>query len=321
MNYKKTKINDGIILHTINTEKFKTNLISIFLTSKLTREDITKKALILTLLRRGTKTMPTQEEISKALEDLYGANFDCGIDKIGDNHVLKFYVESVNENYLYKKEETLEKSIQILMEMVFNPLTKNGGFKEEYLAEEKENLKRLIEGKKDNKAQYSTQRCIEEMYKNQPYGLYKYGNIEELENLDRKTLYDYYKRLINNCRIDLIISGDNIENIEVPDIKSKKIEEIKSLSSEIEVIFIAYQKDYTDLEFLCKKNFFNYPIFYDKTNDMNKINNFPTSSLLQCFLIDQNNHIILIGNPIRNDNIWDLYKKAIHMNLSSKNIN
>ena len=54
---------------------------------------------------------------------------------------------------------------------------------------------------------------------------------------------------------------------------------------------------------------------------MNKINNFPTSSLLQCFLIDQNNHIILIGNPIRNDNIWDLYKKAIHMNLSSKNIN
>ena len=48
--------------------------------------------------------MPTQEEISKALEDLYGANFDCGIDKIGDNHVLKFYVESVNENYLYKKD-------------------------------------------------------------------------------------------------------------------------------------------------------------------------------------------------------------------------
>ena len=36
---------------------------------------------------------------------------------------------------------------------------------------------------------------------------------------------------------------------------SKKIEEIKSLSSEIEVIFIAYQKDYTDLEFLCKKIF------------------------------------------------------------------
>lgn len=217
MNYKKTKINDGIILHTINTEKFKTNLISIFLTSKLTREDITKKALILTLLRRGTKTMPTQEEISKALEDLYGANFDCGIDKIGDNHVLKFYVESVNENYLYKKEETLEKSIQILMEMVFNPLTKNGGFKEEYLAEEKENLKRLIEGKKDNKAQYSTQRCIEEMYKNKPYGLYKYGYVEDLEKENVKTLYEEYKKLINNCQIDIFISGNlegkNVEKI------------------------------------------------------------------------------------------------------------
>ena len=31
-------------------------------------------------------------------------------------------------------------------------------------------------------------RCIEEMFKNEPYGLYKYGSIEELESLDRKNI-------------------------------------------------------------------------------------------------------------------------------------
>ena len=96
---------------------------------------------------------------------------------------------------------------------------------------------------------------------------------------------------------------------------SKKIEEIKTLTSEIDILFIAYQKEYDNLETLLKKNLFNYPILYDRYGEMEKINNFPRSPLLQCFLIDQNNHIILIGNPIRNDNIWNLYKKAIQTSL------
>ncbi len=40
------------------------------------------------------------------------------------------------------------------------------------------NLKQVIEGRKDSKATYAYERCIEEMYKNMPYSLYKYGNIK-----------------------------------------------------------------------------------------------------------------------------------------------
>ena len=122
----------------------------------------------------------------------------------------------------------MQESIDLLFDIAFNPLIEDGGFKEEYFNQEKANLIKILNAKKDNKTLYAKDRCIEEMFKNEPYGLYKYGNIEELENLDRKTLYDYYKRLINNCRIDLIISGDNAQNIKFPDIESKKIEEIKS---------------------------------------------------------------------------------------------
>ena len=49
----KTQINDGIKLHTIRTSKFKTNLISIFFTTELNKENVTKNALISLLLRRG----------------------------------------------------------------------------------------------------------------------------------------------------------------------------------------------------------------------------------------------------------------------------
>lgn len=210
----------------IKTNKFKTNMCALFLTVPLTKENVYKNALIASILRRGTNNIKTQEEISKKLEEMYGAGFNCGVDKIKNYHVIKFYLEMLDNDYTLNKEDILQESINLLFDIAFNPLVEDGGFKEEYFNQEKMNLIKILNAKKDNKALYAKDRCIEEMFKNEPYGLYKYGSIEELESLDRKTLYDYYKRLINNCRIDLIISGDNIENIEVPDIKSKKIEEI-----------------------------------------------------------------------------------------------
>ena len=92
MEYKQIEIKKGIKLHTIKTEKFKTNLIAIMLTTKLDRENVTKNALIPAVLRRGTKNLITQEEINKKLEEMYGASLDCGLDKTGDNQVLKFYI-------------------------------------------------------------------------------------------------------------------------------------------------------------------------------------------------------------------------------------
>lgn len=170
----------------IETNKFKTNLIAVFLTTPLTRENVTKDALITAILRRGSKNLPSQNEISKKLEEMYGGEFDCGIEKTGDNHVIKFYLETLNDEFLPEKEELLKKSMNILFDIIFNPYVENEGFKEEYFQGEKENLKQLIEGKIDNKATYALDKCIEHMYQNEAYGLYKYGYVEDLEKCLQK---------------------------------------------------------------------------------------------------------------------------------------
>lgn len=217
MEYKQTEIKKGIKLHTIKTDKFKTNLIAIILTTKLNRENVTKNALIPTVLKRGTKNLKTQEEINKKLEEMYGASLDCGLDKTGDNQVLKFYIETVNDEFLPQEAENMLKtSLEEIFEFVFNPYLENNCFKKEYVEQEKENLKQIIEGKIDNKARYSLDRCIEEMYKDQPFGLYKYGYIEDMKNIDEKNLYEYYQKLINECKIDIFVSGivdENTENV------------------------------------------------------------------------------------------------------------
>ncbi len=217
MKYKVMDLKEGIKLHTIKTDKFKTNLVAVFLTTKLNRENVTRNALISMMLRRGTRNMPSQEEISKKMEEMYGASFDCGLDKTGDNQVLKFYIESINDNFLPKQgENNLAKSIENIIEIVFNPYIENESFKKEYIDQEKKNLKHKIEGKIDNKARYAMDRCIEEMYKDEPFGLFKFGYIEDLENINENNLYDYYKELINSCKIDIFVSGNiNDETIDI----------------------------------------------------------------------------------------------------------
>lgn len=222
MNYKKQNIKNGITFHKINTNKFKTNLFAIFLTTKLDRETVTKNALLAAVLRRGSKNYPSQELISQNLEKMFGASFDCGVEKTGDNHILKFYLESINNEFLPINENLSKECLEVLIDIVFNPYTENNAFKDEYVQGEKENIKQIIQGKIDNKAKYASDRCVEEMYKDEPYGLYKFGYIEDLENITAQSLYNYYLELIKNAKIDIFVSG-NLNNEIIDDINSNEI--------------------------------------------------------------------------------------------------
>lgn len=227
------ELKQGIKFHKIETNKFKTNLFAIFLSLPLTRDTVTKNALLAAILRRGTANMQTQEEISKNLEEMYGASFDCGIEKTGDSHTIKFYLESINDEFLPEKEDLLKKSLDILLDIAFNPLIENGKFKEEYVEQEKENLKQIIEGKIDNKGAYALEKCIEEMYKNKAYGLYKYGYIEDLNKITAEDLYNYYKQVINECKIDIFASGILPQNTETLVKENKNIIKLQERTQQI----------------------------------------------------------------------------------------
>lgn len=227
MNYIKQEIKNGINFHKISTNKFKTNLFAIFLTTPLKRETVTSNALLPLVLKRGSSLLQTQEVISEKLEEMYGASFDCGIEKSGNNQVIKFYLETLNDNFIPTNENITEKAFKLLFDVLFNPLIINNGFKEQYIDGEKNKLKQIINSKIDNKAKYAMDRCIEEMYKGKPYELYKYGYVEDLSKINGNSLYTHYKQLLNECKIDIFISGD-VENNIIDIIKNN--EQIKNLN-------------------------------------------------------------------------------------------
>ncbi len=233
MEYKSKEIKKGIKLHYIKTDLFKTDLISVFITRKLNRETITKNTLIPAVLTSGTRTMPTQEEISKKMEDLYGAEMDCGIEKVGDNQLLKFYIESINNKYVLTNENLIEEVITELLEIVFEPVLEDGVFKKDFVEKEKIKIKQLIEGKIDNKDKYAMDRMIEEMYKGELYGLYKYGYVEDLDKITAEDLYKTYIDLLGNAKIDIVVSGDfDQESIEKIIVNNNNIKNLKERNAD-----------------------------------------------------------------------------------------
>lgn len=224
-------LKQGIKAHVISTDLYKTNMICVIITVPLDRENVTKNALIPFMLRRGTQKHPDQYILNRELEKMYGATFDCGIDKTGDNQILKFYIDTVNNDYTLDKENILEKSIDMILEIVFNPVLENGKLKEEFLKVEKDNLKRVIESKIDDKDTYSLEACVSSMYGEKGYGLYKYGYVEDIENININDLSNHYFELIQNAKIDIFLSG-NFEAQDVKDILEKN-ENIKKLKPRI----------------------------------------------------------------------------------------
>jgi predicted Zn-dependent peptidase len=207
MNKNTVELKQGSKAHFINTDKHKTDLSCVILTVPLKREIVTKNALIPFLLRRGTEKLPSQYEINKEMENMYGASFNCGIDKTGDNIILKFYIESIRNEFALNGENILEMNISNVLDIVFNPLKVNGKLNAEFLEIEKENLRKVISSKIDDKDAYAYERCISEMYKGEGFGLFKFGYAEDIDEITIDSITEYYNWLIDNAKIDIFISG------------------------------------------------------------------------------------------------------------------
>ncbi len=221
-------------INKIKSRKFVTNAIAIYLTTKLDKETITMNALIPEILKRGSENYKTQLEISKKLEDMYGATFNFSREKVGNFFVMKFYINILENRYLPEEKNLAQEGINLLADIIFNPLKEDGVFNATYVQQEKENRKKEIESRKDDKDAYAYSRALEELMGDNPYGSFIYGDVEHLEKIDNKNLYEYYQKLLKECKIDIFVDGFDVDEITLPEImKEYGNPEFKQLSDEV----------------------------------------------------------------------------------------
>lgn len=79
----------------------------------------------------------------------------------------------------------------------------------------------------------------------------------------------------------------------------------------IPFLFYFQSKDDKELRYILKRDNFNRPICLDRNNELDKLNRFPQNITFQTFLLDKDNRVVVIGNPIHNLAVKDLYLKQI----------
>ena len=210
----------GIRANLIKTSKFKTNMVGVFFSTPMTLENASINALIPAVLRRGSNNYPTMKDISKKLEELYGAKFDCGISKKGENQVIRFYGEIVNRKFVGESKDIFSEFVDVIKDVIFNPVLENGMFREEYVKQEKEQVKDIIESRKNDKVQYALERCYEIMFEGEPYGVSEFGTLESVEKVTNAELIEGYYNMLRNYQVDIVVAGD-VSDEEFKNIVSK----------------------------------------------------------------------------------------------------
>ena len=175
-NLKTLEIGKNVKLTLIPESKFKTNLVSVYILRELNRDEVTKNALLPGILKSGCNKYKTLGQLTNREEELYGSYLNAGTSKRGEHQVLGFSILGVNEKYL--DEKILGGCIDLLNEIINNPLIVDGGFNEEYLKIEKEILKDSIMGIINDKG--SSFHCIATFVVD--YSHYRKRNTERFYN-------------------------------------------------------------------------------------------------------------------------------------------
>lgn len=79
----------------------------------------------------------------------------------------------------------------------------------------------------------------------------------------------------------------------------------------VPVLFFIHAKQKREVKIALKENHFDYPVCMDMENELYKLNKFPTHPLLQTFLLDGENKVVAMGNPLKSPHVKELFVNLI----------
>ena len=86
------------------------------------------------------------------------------------------------------------------------------------------------------------------------------------------------------------------------------MEELESKTKDnVPFVFVFHPKSAKELRHTLRLHGFNHPVFFDEKDDFNALNRFPDDMMFQTFLLDKDNKVVVLGNPVLNPQVKELY--------------
>ncbi len=76
-------------------------------------------------------------------------------------------------------------------------------------------------------------------------------------------------------------------------------------------LFFFQSKNRREIRYLLKRDNFDLPVCLDESDALNRLNHFSSDSRFHTFLLDEDNRVVLVGNPIHNLSVKELYLKEM----------
>ena len=205
MNYKYFNL-PNCDLYVIKTDKFKTIDFKIFLYDEIKKEDVTWRNCLMDTLIYATNKYKTKKELAIKAIDLYSVYLSASNMRFGNYIISKIGISLLNPKYT--EADMLDKSLELLHDVIFDPYVENGSFNKEYLNLIKKELKVDRETIAENSRTYANLKLFETMDINAPYAIDCYSDISILDTIDEQNLYQYYKKFMKQNRAFAIMVGD-----------------------------------------------------------------------------------------------------------------
>ena len=198
-------LNNGIQLRYEKTDKFTRNNISVNFILPLD-ETAARSSLLAAVMKHGCEKYPDMKSLSSFLEMNYGAQASISAMKRTENMIFRFAFTFPDDIYTDGMPVT-DNMLELIHEMIFNPLVNDGKFREEYVEMEKKNLIDSIHARINEKTSYANSRCISLMCKDEPYAIDELGTVEQVQALSGADIYEQYKKILSESNIVVFAFG------------------------------------------------------------------------------------------------------------------
>lgn len=198
---------EGINLHLVQSDKFKTVLFGIYIKRPLKASEVALNALLSRVLDKATEKYKTQREMNQALDLLYGALIVSDVHKYGEKQMIQIKIQVPAETYL-EEENVYAQVLSIFNDMIHTPLKEGDGFDVALFNREKEALIDEIKSRRDQKDLWAIMRCLEVMCSNEAYSIHELGQVEQVEAITAVELLAHLNELWASSEIDICVIGD-----------------------------------------------------------------------------------------------------------------
>ena len=201
MEYTRREIMQDVFLTYLPAQKFKTGYLSAQFITPLRAETAGANALLPAVLHRGTVRCPDMEQLSAAMDRLYGAQIDYTVRKKGERQCVGFVASVIDDAFAPHGQRLLEPTAELLGELLLDPVTRGGRFLSEYVDSEKANLIDAIRAVRNDKRDWADLRLMQEMCAGEPYGVRRLGDEESVAKINNRKLYQHSQELMSSSRL------------------------------------------------------------------------------------------------------------------------